>query len=382
MNLNYRHGIEVADLDSFWVDGEKFSGVAYQGFASVNTKTYVKEPKRSNDGSMPDIDEHDTFLVPRLDITFKYFNLRDYQRFCRAIQSANSYDVRYWDKDYGTWVTHNMYLEPAELTKVYNVRTRVLGVLDYSIKFIGTLNSRESYTLMYSPEYMIAGSGYTLSQNTTAYTLGKTYKKGDTVYWNNNYYEAIFYQDTFSGKAPTNTQYWETKTNTQWNYSATYNKGDVVYRQESDGIKYYEAIENNFSGYSLTNASFWKSLKVENYNASATYAKNQYCLYNNILYKSIYYLDEFSNKNPDDTGYWTKLINPFSGESFYWGDSTRIITANTLATFYNMPDGKSLKCWNTRRDGTGFNAYPNKNFTVTENTTLYPIFIDEESSNA
>ena len=41
---------KVEDLDKVWINGQEFSGMAYQGLLTVNTKTYVEEPTRANDG--------------------------------------------------------------------------------------------------------------------------------------------------------------------------------------------------------------------------------------------------------------------------------------------------------------------------------------------
>ena len=117
----------VEDLGKFWINGQEFSGLAYQGLSTVNTKTYVDEPTRSNDGSIPNINDHDTFVVPRMTANLKYFNIQDYQRLCEATMS-NEFKVSYYDKQFYDAttdtlqkVTHNMYAEPEEMAKLYNV---------------------------------------------------------------------------------------------------------------------------------------------------------------------------------------------------------------------------------------------------------------------
>ena len=75
MRVDWAGGIEEKDLAKIYIGGEEFSGIAYQGLLTVNTKTYVDEPTRANDGSMPNIDEHDTFVVPRCKVNFKFFNI-------------------------------------------------------------------------------------------------------------------------------------------------------------------------------------------------------------------------------------------------------------------------------------------------------------------
>ena len=65
-------GVNVPNLDSITIAGNEFKGIGYQGLLTVNTKTYIDSPSRSNDGSMPNINDHDTFVVPRCKINFKY----------------------------------------------------------------------------------------------------------------------------------------------------------------------------------------------------------------------------------------------------------------------------------------------------------------------
>lgn len=130
----------VEDMDKVWIDGQEFSGIGYQGILTVNTKTYVESPTRANDGSIPNINDYDTFIVPRCKVNFKLFSIEDYQRLCNIVVAKNEFVVKYFDKQVGDFVEHNMYCEPEEMHKMFNVGTRVIGVLDYEISFIGTLN--------------------------------------------------------------------------------------------------------------------------------------------------------------------------------------------------------------------------------------------------
>ena len=368
MRIDYDRAINVPNLDTFTIGGETFHGIAYQGLFNTNTKTYVEEPTRTNDGSMPDIDDHDTFIVPRVEITFKYFSIYDYQRFCRAILSSNQFPVTYWDKQFGTFVTHYMYMEPEELNTFYNQGTKVLGLLDYTVSLIGTLNNREQYTFWYRPMYRENGVLTALTAKTTAYSATTTYEQGSIVYWNSNYYKAIYYNNTFTGIAPPNMTYWRAITPTPWNMLATYNEGDVVTTLDTDGSTlYYEAIQSGFSGYSVTNTNYWKSLDIAAYSASATYTQGAYCLQGSVLYKAIYYNDLFSGQSPDNAEYWQR-VERCVGDA----PSTHILTSTDLSNFYNIPEGKTFVAWNTRDDGTGYTILPNANYTVCENTTLYP----------
>ena len=149
-------GARVPNLDSIIIAGNEFKGIGYQGLLTVNTKTYVESPTRSNDGSIPNINDHDTFVVPRCKINFKYLKLEDYQRLCRILNSANEFPVTYYDKEFGKFVTQMMYVEPEEMKKIFNVGTYVFGVLDYEVSFIGTLNERQEFSIVY---HVVSESG-------------------------------------------------------------------------------------------------------------------------------------------------------------------------------------------------------------------------------
>lgn len=141
------------NIDRIMIWDEVFTGIGWQGLMTVNTKTYPDEPVRSLDGSIPNIDDHDTFIVPRAKVNFKLFKLDDYRRLCNVINLANQFPVTYYDKEKDSFVTHYMYCEPEEMKKLFNIGTRMIGVLDYEISFIGTLNHLQTYNVTYHLNY-------------------------------------------------------------------------------------------------------------------------------------------------------------------------------------------------------------------------------------
>ena len=75
--VDWAGAIQDENLAKIYVAGEEFVGIGYQGLMTVNTKTFVNEPVRSNDGSIENIEDYDTFVVPRCKVNFKFFNIRD-----------------------------------------------------------------------------------------------------------------------------------------------------------------------------------------------------------------------------------------------------------------------------------------------------------------
>lgn len=203
--VDYGGADTVENIAKIYINGEEFSGIGYQGLMTVNTKTYVDEPVRSNDGSISNIDDYETFIVPRCKVNFKYFNISDYKRLCRVLNSANQFPVSYYDKQFGRFVEHQMYAEPEEMKKIYNVGTSVIGLFDYEVSFVGTLNKLDEYEV----KYITAG----LTPRTiNDYSSETTYSEGNVVSSTQDE-KTIYYKyinpASSSGKPLTDTSYWQ-----------------------------------------------------------------------------------------------------------------------------------------------------------------------------
>lgn len=274
MIVDWAGAITDDRLSTIKIAGEEFTGIGYQGLMTVNTKTYVEEPTRTNDGSIPNIDDHDTFIVPRCKVNFKFFNIRDYQRLCRVINSANQFPVEYFDKQFGERRTYMMYVEPEEMAKIYNVHTSVIGLLDYEVSFISTLNNLEEFEVKYD----------------TSKLTRKVISEYDA-----------------------NTQY----------------EKDVVVSVVGGGeVKYYK--------------------------------------YKNDT--------KASGKPVTDTEYWVQVYDNLAKiEKVLWGNSVHILSPSDITNFYIIPTGQTFKGWNNLSTADGFNILPNSNWSVFENTTIYPI---------
>lgn len=187
-------------LTDITINGYIFKG--YSDFSCINSKTYVVEPERASNGSIPDINAYQVFYVPRVRISFKYMKIEDYQRFLIAIE-PNEFVVSYFDYTKGQTVFHKMYCEPQELEKLHSYRLDVLGILDKQISLIGTLNSVDTFSLTYIANGGIggiAGTSFVMGQtlhisdgsglSKQGYTLSKWNTKADgtgTDYLLNSY---------------------------------------------------------------------------------------------------------------------------------------------------------------------------------------------------
>lgn len=173
-------------LTDITINGYVFKG--YSDFACINSKTYVVEPERASDGSIPDINAYAVFYVPRVKISFKYMSVADYQRFLIAIE-PNEFVVSYFDYTKGEVVYHKMYCEPQELEKLHTHRLEVLGILNKEISLIGTLNSVDTFVLTYMAngglgsvpgETYVEGQTLRISDGTELSRLGYSLKKWNT----------------------------------------------------------------------------------------------------------------------------------------------------------------------------------------------------------
>ena len=386
MRVDWAGAIKNDDLAKIWIGGEEFTGIGYQGLMTVNTKTYVEEPTRSNDGSIPNIDDHDTFIVPRCKVNFKFFNIRDYQRLCRVVNSANQFPVKFFDKQFGEFREYYMYAEPEEMAKMFNIGTSVIGLLDYEVSFIGTLNNLDKFSVMYIPKYWDGTELVDLTAKAIDYSSSTTYYKGQKVYWNGGYYQAIYSENSFKGQTPPNLTYWQVKVPTLWNDTMTYTSGDIVYKDivssNTTTRKYYEAKKDNFYGFLTSNKEYWNEISISQYSADKTYVKGNYTFVgdgdNKVFYQAIYYKETFSGKSPDDVKYWAKISPQINvDKEVNWGNSIKILTASDILDFYETPSGKVFKEWNTRADGSGIRMIAGANWSVFENTSIYPIFVKE-----
>ena len=346
---------------------------------TVNTKTYVEEPIRSNDGSIPNINDYATFIVPRCKVNFKYFNIQDYQRLCEAVQS-NEFIVKYYDKQFNEFVSHKMYCEPEEMAKLYNVGIDVFGVLDYEVSFIGTLNDMQQFYVSYD------SNGGNIVGNPQLYNSEQYYSKGDRVYLaDNRYFEAIFYENSFKNDEGnielTDSRYWQN--HPLYEYSETnYVLGDVVYKDiidsngEQKGRKYYIAIKDVPSDRPLTDTEYWKPISAKVYNTETTYSSKKSSYEDSVLgdfalnsdatsiYQAIYYDDQFTGIDPTNSTYWKQLALG-NGISVPWGKS--IVIPDPVELF-EAPSGKSANKWVSYG---GYTYYPGQSLNVFRNLTLY-----------
>jgi hypothetical protein len=134
------------DIQQIIIDGNKFSG--YKTFSSYWEKTYAKQPERSANGVISNLDSYPTFTTFHLTVNFAMMSIDDYRRLYELMLSKNEFLVTAYNAITGGTHTCKMYFAPDQMPKLYAVARKlqgekfveVLGVRDYTIELIGTNN--------------------------------------------------------------------------------------------------------------------------------------------------------------------------------------------------------------------------------------------------
>lgn len=144
---NFQANYQQTQLDRIEIDGNTFQG--YFEFSYLAEKSYKTQPVRSDDGSIPDINQYATFLTPRLVIKYNMMQIEDYRNLMRLLQSKNEFTVTFYDFVLDKRVTHKMYFATPSMPIIYQQYLMVMGIREYTIELIGTNNDVGSYTITY-----------------------------------------------------------------------------------------------------------------------------------------------------------------------------------------------------------------------------------------
>lgn len=147
------------DVHKIVIDGNEFTG--YKTYSFFWEKTYVKEPERSSDGTISNLNSYATFITPHLQIKFSLMSMEDYRRLYALILSKNEFLVTCYDPITNETTTNRMYFYPDSLPKLNMIARNILnkvqgekwvellGVQDYTIEMVGTNVSTEKVEVLY-----------------------------------------------------------------------------------------------------------------------------------------------------------------------------------------------------------------------------------------
>ena len=130
------------------IGGNTFTN--YGQYQFLWEKTFVKQPERSADGSIGNLNSYATFLTPHLIIDFSIMSIDDYRAIMELIYGRNEYTVECYDPIYNKTIAVNMYFATEEMAKLHTIaRVRfngadwedwieLVGVDEYKVELIGT----------------------------------------------------------------------------------------------------------------------------------------------------------------------------------------------------------------------------------------------------
>ena len=136
----FQENYEVTQLDRIKLfDGNEVVELqGYFEYSFLEEKSYVEQPTRSNDGSIADIDNYNTFFTPRLIIKYNMMHIDDYRTLMKKLKENNGIIVICYDIVKDKIVKHEMYFAPPQMPIIYQQYLMALGIQEYSIELIGT----------------------------------------------------------------------------------------------------------------------------------------------------------------------------------------------------------------------------------------------------
>ncbi len=136
--------MNVTKLDYFYIDNQSFKGIGREQLKCTNQLNYRMSPGRQTDGSMQNLNDYDTFVVPSVEIGFLYINVDTFLRLRNIMLTKRKFIVRYFDVDFGRYVLHEMYAQPDELKNFLNLGEDVMGLQNFKLTLVGTLNKKDA----------------------------------------------------------------------------------------------------------------------------------------------------------------------------------------------------------------------------------------------
>lgn len=160
----------------------------YKAFSFHWEKVLITEYKRSDSGRINDPNSYATIFIPHLTIDFSLMSIESYWKFIDLIESANEFLVTCYDPDHHKRTTNKMVFTTEPMPKLVLLNRalngeewcELLGVENYTIDMVGSLNDVESITINYylnSP----TGTGQTTPIFSEVVALGSDIVLGQCV---------------------------------------------------------------------------------------------------------------------------------------------------------------------------------------------------------
>lgn len=148
------------EIQKVTIDGDDFTN--YGDFKFIWEKSYVKEPKRSANGTINNLNSYATFITPHLIIDFSIMSIDDYRAIMMKDLSLNEFIVECYDPIYNKKIKNKMYFATQQMAKLYTISrirynqndweefVELVGVQEYSVEMIGTNASIDLVSVIYN----------------------------------------------------------------------------------------------------------------------------------------------------------------------------------------------------------------------------------------
>ena len=203
---------DATPISQIKIDGNLFNN--YGAFSFAWEKTYVKQPERSANGTIDNLNSYATFRTPHIVIDFSILSIDDFREIVRLDLEKNEFVVEFYDPIFHKVEKRKMYFATMALAKIYTMQrvrfdnekweefTQIMGVQDYTIELIGTNASLDKISVVYhlNPPTGAGKDDMTVAENDTY--------RGEEIIIGSSASE--FVNETFEGKFKF----------TKWNVSA------------------------------------------------------------------------------------------------------------------------------------------------------------------
>lgn len=220
----------ATQLDRIKIDGEEILG--YFEYSFLEEKSYKTQPQRSDDGSIPDLENYATFLTPRLIIRYNMMQIEDYRKLMKKLKAKNVFTVECYDIVEDKRVVHEMYFAPPQMPIIYQQYLTALGVQEYTIELIGT-NRKTHLSVTYDYNFDSSPDGASLSAWFVAnFPYEPTIRTVENIPYNKKYLVGNLRLDDdrlLTSVVPATLKYWSV---------LPYGESDTTLRY-TDGVSYF-----------------------------------------------------------------------------------------------------------------------------------------------
>ena len=143
--LDYTNSIDFSkkSIGTIYITGggfirEPFSGAGTDSMFGWEEMTWFKDPTRSRTFAFSNMDDIDVGLIARCEINIKYMNIQQYMKLRQILGRQRHFTVEFFDTDKGDWVIRDMYCSENTRSRFFTLKKSLIGVMDYSIKLVGT----------------------------------------------------------------------------------------------------------------------------------------------------------------------------------------------------------------------------------------------------